>query len=167
MARRRPSASFAIEPADLALARIGLGSNLGAAGENVENALVRLAELGAVTARSRLYRSRPWGVTDQPPFVNAAALLETALGPHALLAALKELERELGREAGLRWGPRAIDLDILAYDGLALDEAGLTIPHARLRERAFALVPLADVDPAFAALRDALPAEELASVEPL
>ena len=104
-------------------------------------------------------------MTDQPPFVNAALALATALEPHALLAALKEIERELGRRPSFRWGPRAIDLDILAYDEVRIDEPALTIPHARLAERAFALVPLAEIAPAFAALRDALPAAELAAVE--
>jgi 2-amino-4-hydroxy-6-hydroxymethyldihydropteridine diphosphokinase len=104
-------------------------------------------------------------VTDQPPFVNAALALETALAPYPLLAALKALEAELGRVASFRWGPRAIDLDILTYGELRLDEPDLTIPHARLTERAFALVPLAEIDPAFAAARDALAPGDLAAVE--
>ncbi len=149
------------------VARIGVGSNLGDPRANVERAFVRLTELGAVTARSRLFRTRPWGVLDQPPFVNAVAVVETSLAPRALLDALKRIERELGRTAGQRWGPRAIDLDILAYDDLELSESDLTIPHPRLGERAFALVPLAEVDPSFAAAAAALGPDELASVEPL
>ena len=103
----------------MALARIGLGSNLGDPVANVERALAALGSLGRVSARSGLYRTPAWGVTEQPFFVNAAALLETALEPHALLGALKALETELGRTASYRWGPRAIDLDILTYDALA------------------------------------------------
>jgi 2-amino-4-hydroxy-6-hydroxymethyldihydropteridine diphosphokinase len=133
----------------LGLARIGLGANEGDAAANVERALARLTSLGRLVARSHLYLTKPWGVRAQAPFVNAAALLETGLEPRALLAALKALERELGRVRTTRWGPRVIDLDILAYDDLEIREPGLTIPHERLHERAFALVPLAEIDPAF------------------
>jgi 2-amino-4-hydroxy-6-hydroxymethyldihydropteridine diphosphokinase len=140
----------------MATARIGLGSNLGAAAANVSSAFDRLSELGTVTARSSIYRTRAWGVTEQPDFFNAAALLETALPPHDLLRELKRIEREMGRVATFRWGPRVIDLDILAYDDLVLDDAQLTIPHARLRERAFALAPLAEIDDAFVAAYEAL-----------
>ena len=149
----------------MSLAYLGLGANLGDAAETLREAARRLADLGPVVARSSLYRTPAWGVTDQPPFVNAALALETTLEPHALLAALKDLERELGRTPTFRWGPRAIDLDILAYDGVRLDEPELTIPHARLAERAFALVPLAEIAPAFAGLRDALPPSDLAAIE--
>jgi 2-amino-4-hydroxy-6-hydroxymethyldihydropteridine diphosphokinase len=131
----------------------------------LNEAKARLANLGVVTAASALYRTPPWGVADQPPFVNAALALETQLDPEALLAALKTLERELGRVASVRWGPRAIDLDILDVDGVRRDDPHLTIPHARLFERAFALVPLAEIEPSFAAARDALPAADLAAVE--
>ena len=131
----------------------------------MNEAKARLGRLGTVTAASALYRTPPWGVTDQPPFVNAALALETPLDPNALLAALKELEGELGRVASERWGPRAIDLDILDVDGIRRDDPHLTIPHARLFERAFALVPLAEIEPAFAAARDALTSGDLAAVE--
>ncbi len=145
-------------------AAIGLGSNEGDAKAHVRGALERLAELGSVVARSALYRSVPWGVIEQAPFVNAAALVETALAPRALLGALKQIERESGRIATYRWGPRVLDLDILAYGDERVDEPDLTIPHARLSERAFALVPLAEIDPRFVALRDALPPGERAAV---
>lgn len=145
-------------------AAIGLGSNEGDAAANVRLAFGRLDELGTVVARSPLYRTAPWGVADQPPFVNAAALVETALAPRALLGALKRIEREAGRVATFRWGPRVLDLDILAYGDERVDEPDLTIPHARLSERAFALVPLAAIDPRFAAMRDALPPGERAAV---
>jgi 2-amino-4-hydroxy-6-hydroxymethyldihydropteridine diphosphokinase len=146
-------------------AHIGLGANLGDPIATLRAARTALATYGTVVAVSSLYRTPAWGVTEQPPFVNAALTLETALEPVPLLAALKRLETELGRVAGVRWGPRAIDLDILTYGDRTVDEPDLTIPHARLGERAFALVPLAEIDPAFAALRDALPAADLAAVE--
>ncbi len=146
------------------LARIGLGANLGDAPAQIERALAALAALGTIRARSHLYRSKPWGVTDQPPFINAAALLETALAPRELLGELKRLERELGRVPSARWGPRAIDLDILAYDDLALREPDLTIPHERLFERAFALVPLAEIDESYRPALEALTRESLAEV---
>jgi 2-amino-4-hydroxy-6-hydroxymethyldihydropteridine diphosphokinase len=135
----------------MALARIGLGSNVGDAAANVVAAFAALAQLGTVTARSSLYRTKAWGFTEQPDFFNAAALLETTYTPRDLLRALKTIEADLGRVATFRWGPRVIDLDILAYDDLTLDEADLQIPHPRLRERAFALAPLAEIDPTFAA----------------
>jgi 2-amino-4-hydroxy-6-hydroxymethyldihydropteridine diphosphokinase len=146
-------------------AYLGLGANLGDPLVTLNEAKGRLAALGRVTATSSLYRTPPWGVADQPPFVNAALALETALDPDALLVALKTLERDLGRVASVRWGPRAIDLDILAIDGVRRDDPHLTIPHARLYERAFALVPLAEIEPSFAAARDALPLSDLAAVE--
>jgi 2-amino-4-hydroxy-6-hydroxymethyldihydropteridine diphosphokinase len=146
-------------------ALLGLGANLGDPVATLNEAKVRLAELGRVTAWSSLYRTPPWGVADQPPFVNAALALETVLDPDALLVALKALERELGRVVSVRWGPRAIDVDILAIDGVQRNDPHLTVPHARLHERAFALVPLAEIESAFVAARDALPAGDLAAVE--
>jgi 2-amino-4-hydroxy-6-hydroxymethyldihydropteridine diphosphokinase len=146
-------------------ALLGLGANLGDPIATLNDAKDRLGSLGTVTALSSLYRTPPWGVEEQPPFVNAALALETALDPDALLAALKALEAELGRVASFRWGPRAIDLDILAYDGVTRSDPVLTIPHARLLERAFVLVPLAEIDPAYLAARDALPAADVAAVE--
>lgn len=141
-------------------AAIGLGSNLGNPPENIRRAVRALAGLGTIIARSRLYATKPWGKTDQPDFCNAAVLLETALTPRELLGELKRLERELGREPGERWGPRVIDLDILIYDDVELDEPDLQIPHPRLSERAFALVPLAEIDPRFEAAVAALPPGE-------
>jgi 2-amino-4-hydroxy-6-hydroxymethyldihydropteridine diphosphokinase len=149
----------------VAHARIGLGSNLGDAAGNVEAAIAALAELGTVRARSSLYRTRAWGVTEQPDFVNAAVSLETECLPRALLGALKALELRLGRQESYRWGPRTIDLDILAYDALSLREPDLVIPHEHLHERAFALAPLAEIDASFAAAYGALPAAERATVQ--
>ncbi len=146
------------------VAAIGIGSNSGDAEANVRRAFELLAETGTVLARSSLYHTAPWGVTAQPLFVNAAALVDTVLDPHALLAMLKRIEAEAGRVTTFRWGPRVLDLDILAYGDARLAGDGLTIPHPRLNERAFALVPLAEIDPRYAALRDALPPGERAGV---
>jgi 2-amino-4-hydroxy-6-hydroxymethyldihydropteridine diphosphokinase len=142
------------------LAAIGIGSNLGDSKRNVGRAIRALSEAGRVVAVSKLYASRPWGKTDQPDFCNAAALLDTALPPRELLTALKALERRLGRVPGERWGPRVIDLDILTYGDQRVDEPDLQIPHSRLYERAFALVPLAEIDPRFQAAVAALPPGE-------
>jgi 2-amino-4-hydroxy-6-hydroxymethyldihydropteridine diphosphokinase len=148
-------------------AYVGIGANLGEAVETVERAIGALEEVGEVVRTSPLYRSEPWGVPDQPPFVNAAVLLETPLEPRALLDELGKIERRLGRTPGERWGPRAIDLDLLLYDDLEIDSPELRVPHKHLRERAFVLVPLAQLDQHFAPLRDALDASELAGVVPL
>lgn len=140
-------------------AAIGIGANLGDAPGNVHEAIRLLAEIGTVAARSDLYASVPWGVTDQPAFYNAAALLDVDCGAHALLAALKALEVRLGRVPGPHWGPRAIDLDILTFGDARIDDAQLQIPHRHLFERAFALAPLAEIDPAFAPALAALAPE--------
>ena len=149
----------------MARAGIGLGSNLGDPAANVRAAIDALSEVGTVTSRSQLYRTKPWGRTDQPDFCNAAAIVETQLPPRELLEQLKALEQRLGRTPSERWGPRAIDFDILFYDGVSLDESGLQLPHPRLFERAFVLVPLAEIDERFAAAAEALPPAERASVE--
>uniref|UniRef100_E6Q7U5 2-amino-4-hydroxy-6-hydroxymethyldihydropteridine diphosphokinase n=1 Tax=mine drainage metagenome TaxID=410659 RepID=E6Q7U5_9ZZZZ len=149
----------------MALATIGVGANIGAPCENVERAIEALRELGVLTARSSLYRSAPWGKREQPEFINAVARIETALAPRALLASLQAIERRLGRVPGERWGPRAIDLDILLYDDLGFEDDALRIPHRDLFERAFVLVPLAEIDASFEAWRDALPPVEQATVE--
>jgi 2-amino-4-hydroxy-6-hydroxymethyldihydropteridine diphosphokinase len=102
-----------------------------------------------VTARSSDYRTPPWGVTDQPPFINAVIAVTTSLAPHDLLARAWETEQALGRNRALerRWGPRTIDLDLLAYDDLVLIDRDLILPHPHLFERAFVLEPLAEVAP--------------------
>lgn len=98
-----------------------------------------------VRAVSSLYRTPPWGRIDQPDFLNAAAHIATDLAPRPLLAACLDIEHVLKRVRKERWGPRVIDIDILIYDDLSLDEEGLVIPHPRMRERAFVLVPLAEI----------------------
>ncbi|CUU43064.1 Bifunctional folate synthesis protein [Blastochloris viridis] len=117
----------------------------------LDRALALLAEAGevAVVRVSSDWITPPWGVTDQPAFVNRCALIETTLSPRALLERALEVERRLGRvrEAGTRWGPRPVDIDILSYDDLTLDQPGLVLPHPHLFERAFVLVPLAEIAP--------------------
>ena len=126
---------------------IGLGSNLGDRKSTLDSALTALAELGTVRAVSGLYEFAPVGGPEQGDFLNAAALIETKLEPRALLRALHDIERRFGRERRTHWGPRTLDLDVLWFEDAYADEA-LTVPHPRLTERAFALVPLLDVVPA-------------------
>ena len=148
-------------------AYVALGSNTGDPAVNVARGFDALAAIGTVVRRSSLYHTPPWGKTDQPDFVNAVALLETSLAPRELLDALKMAERRLGRTPGERWGPRVIDLDLLTYDDVTIDEPDFHVPHAQLRRRGFVLVPLAEIDPAYAPLRDALDSGELRGIERL
>ena len=126
---------------------IALGTNLGERLNNLLAAIEAMAPEVSVLAESHIYETPPWGYEDQPAFLNMVVKAETGLEPEALLNFLKQLEVELGREQNFRWGPRLIDLDILFYDDLILDTPPLVIPHPRLHERAFVLVPLADVAP--------------------
>ena len=135
----------------MTLAAVGLGANLGDAAATVRAALDALARLpcSALLRDSRLYRSPAWGVTAQPDFINAAALLDTTLSPRALLDQLLALEQAFGRTrvAGERWGPRTLDLDLLLYADAVIDSPGLRVPHPHLHQRAFALLPLLEVWP--------------------
>ena len=126
---------------------IGLGTNVGDRWGNLARALAHLQELLTLDQVSPVYETEPWGYTDQPPFLNAVASGRTDLAPRALLTSLKALERTLGREPTFRYGPRVIDLDILFYGERVLLAEELIIPHPRLHERAFVLVPLADLAP--------------------
>ena len=148
----------------LHLAYVGIGTNAGDRGENVSRALCGLRSVGTLLARSSTYRTAPWGRLDQAEFFNEVVALDTELSPYDLLDALLAIERQLGRTAGERWGPRVIDLDLLLYDDLTIVEERLHVPHEHLAERAFVLVPLAELDGRFAAMRDALPLSELAGV---
>jgi 2-amino-4-hydroxy-6-hydroxymethyldihydropteridine diphosphokinase len=148
-------------------AYVSLGANLGDPAATVTRALSALRTIGTVVKKSGLYRTQPWGNEDQPEFVNAVALLETARSARELLAELQSLETVLGRKPRERWGPREIDLDILTFDDAAIDEPGLHVPHPHMRERAFVLIPLAEIDPAYESLRDALPAAEREGVTPI
>lgn len=134
-------------------AYIGMGANLpGPAGSpeaTLTAAVERLNSLGRITARSSLYSTTPVGFAGQPRFFNAAVALETDLAPRPLLNTLLGIEREFGRDrtTAIPNGPRALDLDILLIEGVAVSEPGLEIPHPRLAERAFALIPLAEIAP--------------------
>ncbi len=134
----------------LAEALLALGGNLGDVRATFERAVAMLCGDGAMRliARSSDYRTPPWGVTDQPDFINAAIIVATSLQPHVLLARVQQVERALGRDRAneQRWGPRPIDIDILAYDDIVLRDPDLTLPHPHLFERAFVLLPLAEID---------------------
>ena len=130
-------------------AAIALGSNLQDPEAQVRRAFDEIAELPQtdLLARSSLYSTAPVGYADQPPFVNACALVETTLAPRALLERLLEIEQRHGRVREIRNGPRTLDLDLVVYGNRAVDEPGLTVPHPRAHERAFVLQPLAEVWP--------------------
>lgn len=124
---------------------IALGSNLGDARGQVLGAFAALDRLPQtrLLARSPLFLTPPWGVLDQPAFINAVARVDTTLSPHALLDALLGIERAAGRvRDGERWGPRTLDLDLLHLDGVTLSDERLTLPHPRIADRAFVLLPL-------------------------
>lgn len=126
---------------------LGLGSNLGDREGNIAAAVARLAGWPGVTVErvSSIYETAPVGYTDQPDFLNAVIAVRTTLTPHELLAACLAVERELGRERKVRWGPRTVDIDVLFYEDVVLDADGLTLPHPRFHERCFVLVPLAEI----------------------
>jgi len=130
-------------------AYVCLGSNLDDPQQQVQRAFAALADLPdtQLLRHSRLFRTEPWGNEDQPAFVNAVAELATALDARTLLDALLAVERTQGRRRdGERWGPRTLDLDLLTFGDARIDEPGLVVPHPRIAERAFVLVPLAELD---------------------
>jgi len=135
----------------MADALIALGGNVGDVRATFDRALAMLSDGAAVrlTARSSDYSTPPWGVEDQPPFVNCCAALATTLTPHDLLARAQAVERAFGRDRAneRRWGPRTLDIDLVAYDGLTVNDPDLSLPHPRLFERAFVLVPLNEIAP--------------------
>jgi 2-amino-4-hydroxy-6-hydroxymethyldihydropteridine diphosphokinase len=128
---------------------LGLGSNVGDREANIRAAVAGLAAWPgvSVTRVSSLYETAPVGYVDQADFLNAVACVETALPPEELLAACLAVEKGLGRERKVRWGPRTIDIDVLLYDDVVMATPALTLPHPRLHERCFVLVPLAEVAP--------------------
>jgi 2-amino-4-hydroxy-6-hydroxymethyldihydropteridine diphosphokinase len=126
---------------------LALGTNLGDRPGNLRAAIAALPPLVTVLKESFIYETLPWGVIDQPSFLNMVILGETIQKPQELLNNLKELETHLGRVPSIHYGPRKIDIDILFYDNLILDSTELTLPHPHLHERAFVLVPLADLAP--------------------
>jgi 2-amino-4-hydroxy-6-hydroxymethyldihydropteridine diphosphokinase len=159
----------------VAEALIALGGNVGDARATLGKAVELFCDGTDVRllARSADYRTPPWGDENQPPFINLCIAVETRLAPQALLERAQQVERTLGRDRTKerRWGPRTADLDILAYDDLALETPSLTLPHPRLFERAFVLVPLAEIAPdriiAGTQIRDALARLDATSIERL
>jgi 2-amino-4-hydroxy-6-hydroxymethyldihydropteridine diphosphokinase len=131
-------------------ALVAFGGNVGDARGTIARAIAEFCT-GPVRlmARSSDYLTPPWGVTDQPPFINACIAVITDLTPYALLARARDIETKFGRDRKNehRWGPRPIDIDLLAYEGVCLDTPDLTLPHPRLFERAFVLVPLVEIGP--------------------
>jgi 2-amino-4-hydroxy-6-hydroxymethyldihydropteridine diphosphokinase len=126
---------------------LSLGTNLGNRLANLQNAIAALPTKIEPVVLSSVYESEPWGYTDQPTFLNQVVKANTDLEPEPLLEFIKETEIHLGRKETFRFGPRLIDLDILFFDELVLDTTTLTIPHARIAERAFILIPLAEIAP--------------------
>lgn len=132
----------------MSVSYIGIGSNLGNRHKNCLHAIELLEERGVlVQKRSSLYETVPWGVKDQPSFINMVVQIETTLKPDELLRLLKDIEKEIGRQDSIHWGPRIIDLDILLFNTLVLNEKKLQIPHPYLHEREFVLRPLNEIAP--------------------
>jgi 2-amino-4-hydroxy-6-hydroxymethyldihydropteridine diphosphokinase len=135
----------------MASALIALGGNVGEVRVTFQKAIANICGMtqGALLARSSDYATPPWGDEQQSRFVNACIEIETSLDPHALLFTLHKIEKKFGRDRSseTRWGPRTLDLDLLAYDDVSIDRPELTLPHPRLFERAFVLVPLSEIAP--------------------
>lgn len=138
----------------MAIAYLGLGSNLGDREAYLRFALELLRKLEGTMLRatSRLYCSKPWGKLDQPDFANMVAEIETSLEPERLLAGCKRIEQEAGRTAGERWGPRVLDIDILLYNCDRVIQPDLVVPHPRMLERRFVIEPLVELHPSREAL---------------
>lgn len=126
---------------------LGVGTNLGDRRANLAAAQVAVSEFVIIQKTSRVYETAPWGMTDQPDFLNQVWEASTTLPPLELLRRLKAVETVLGRKPSVRYGPRLIDIDILLYSNLMFRSADLVIPHPRISERAFVLAPLADLEP--------------------
>lgn len=159
----------------MAEALLALGGNVGDVRATLDRAVAQLCEGVEVRllSRSSDYRTPPWGVTDQPPFVNLCIAVATPLSPQMLFARAQDVERALGRDRAheRRWGPRPVDIDLLAYDDLVLATPELTLPHPRLFERGFVLVPLNEIAPdrliAGIRVRDALAKVDQTGIERL
>lgn len=131
----------------MAIAYLSLGSNLGHREANIRSALKMLGQEVQILKVSSLYETEPVGYKDQPWFLNCVCSIETDLSPQALLKFAKAIEKKVGRKRTIRFGPRPIDIDILFYEDLILDSPDLVIPHPRLAERAFVVVPLKEIAP--------------------
>jgi 2-amino-4-hydroxy-6-hydroxymethyldihydropteridine diphosphokinase len=132
----------------MATACVGIGSNLGDREAHFREAMLRLEQADCRILRvSSFIETEPWGLSDQPPFLNGAIIIATGMSPESLLSLMKAIEKAMGREESVRWGPRIIDLDILLYDDLVVRSNVLEIPHPHLHERCFALQPLAEIAP--------------------
>jgi len=135
----------------MALALIALGGNVGDVRATFDKAIANICGMtqAALLARSSDYATAPWGEVEQDRFINACIEIDTSLDPHALLFALQKIETKFGRDRTKerRWGPRTLDLDLIAYDDVSIEKPELTLPHPRLFERAFVLVPLAEIAP--------------------
>lgn len=140
---------------------LGLGANLGDPAGQIRTAVERIGGVMRVQAVSQLYRSEPVGLRDQPEFRNLVVAGSSTDPVYGLHAALQRIEREMGRVVGERNGPRTIDIDLLAYGDLVLDSPGLTVPHPRMAERTFVLVPLAEIAPAWRHPASGLTAAEM------
>jgi 2-amino-4-hydroxy-6-hydroxymethyldihydropteridine diphosphokinase len=127
---------------------LGLGTNIGDRHANLEKALNLLGKRLEIVKASSVYETEPVGYKDQPKFLNAVCLAQTSLGPLQLLSLVKGIEASMGREAGFRNGPRSIDIDIILYSDMSMIDSELTIPHPRMNERAFVLIPLMEIAPA-------------------
>lgn len=126
---------------------LGLGSNLGRREEHLSKGLALLARSLEVVATSSVYETEPWGFSEQPPFLNLVCQVSTDKAPEELLLFCQEVERQVGRTPTFRYGPRVLDIDILDYGGMVMIRPGLVLPHPGLEERAFVLVPLAEIAP--------------------
>ncbi len=127
---------------------LSLGSNLGDRQDNLKRAVSELEkELGTALFPSSLYETEPWGYLDQPKFLNMCARFQSEISPEGLLSVVKLVEKRLGRRKSVRWGPRLIDIDILMMGDLEQSSEKLTLPHPRMWERAFVMVPLAEIEP--------------------
>lgn len=132
----------------MSIVYIGIGSNIGNREENCLQAIRLIKEHGiSVRKQSGMHETEPWGVKDQPKFINMAIELETGKKPKELLAVLKEIEKKMGRTEAVKWGPRIIDLDILLYDDLIIKTSEFEIPHPLVHEREFVLKPLCEIAP--------------------
>jgi len=146
---------------------VALGSNLNQPAERLTETLGRMRGTGlALRQLSNYWRTAPWGPTPQPDFVNAVCEIETDLQPEELLRLLLTVETDMGRERHERWGPRVIDLDLLTYGQGRVETPELTLPHPRLSERAFVLLPWAEIAPDFRPLPDGPPVAEMAAALP-